>query len=140
MAVSATQIQLLRSSIFNCRPDPAQLLPGQPAINTNATQPGLFFTDSNGALVKVGPCTVSKIPPNTDPAGSPGLTKGELWFDTNRQSLEVWDGVEWRDADPSEIGYARCIIQPTAPDPEIDRKSTRLNSSHEWISRMPSSA
>ena len=24
--------------------------------------------------------------------------------------------------------------------PEIDRKSTRLNSSHEWISRMPSSA
>ena len=26
------------------------------------------------------------------------------------------------------------------PAPEIDRKSTRLNSSHEWISRMPSSA
>ena len=25
-------------------------------------------------------------------------------------------------------------------DPVIDRKSTRLNSSHEWISRMPSSA
>ena len=24
--------------------------------------------------------------------------------------------------------------------PEKDRKSTRLNSSHEWISRMPSSA
>ena len=23
---------------------------------------------------------------------------------------------------------------------ELDRKSTRLNSSHEWISRMPSSA
>ena len=23
---------------------------------------------------------------------------------------------------------------------DIDRKSTRLNSSHEWISRMPSSA
>ena len=25
-------------------------------------------------------------------------------------------------------------------DAEVDRKSTRLNSSHEWISRMPSSA
>ena len=25
-------------------------------------------------------------------------------------------------------------------NPDIDRKSTRLNSSHEWISRMPSSA
>ena len=24
--------------------------------------------------------------------------------------------------------------------PDLDRKSTRLNSSHEWISRMPSSA
>ena len=24
--------------------------------------------------------------------------------------------------------------------PQVDRKSTRLNSSHEWISRMPSSA
>ena len=24
--------------------------------------------------------------------------------------------------------------------PTVDRKSTRLNSSHEWISRMPSSA
>ena len=31
----------------------------------------------------------------------------------------------WRDT------YARC---------KRDRKSTRLNSSHEWISRMPSSA
>ena len=29
------------------------------------------------------------------------------------------------------------IVQPTSPP---DRKSTRLNSSHEWISRMPSSA
>ena len=27
-----------------------------------------------------------------------------------------------------------------AGNPDIDRKSTRLNSSHEWISRMPSSA
>ena len=26
------------------------------------------------------------------------------------------------------------------PSTELDRKSTRLNSSHEWISRMPSSA
>src|ERR1044071_10340735 len=27
-----------------------------------------------------------------------------------------------------------------AGDGDVDRKSTRLNSSHEWISRMPSSA
>ena len=30
------------------------------------------------------------------------------------------------------------IVQP--PDPQTDRKSTRLNSSHERLSRMPSSA
>ena len=34
------------------------------------------------------------------------------------------------------------ITTPERPtdDTTIDRKSTRLNSSHEWISRMPSSA
>ena len=32
------------------------------------------------------------------------------------------------------------IIAPQTRNVVIDRKSTRLNSSHEWISRMPSSA
>ena len=32
------------------------------------------------------------------------------------------------------------IEAPTKNGPTTDRKSTRLNSSHEWISRMPSSA
>ena len=31
-------------------------------------------------------------------------------------------------------------IKTTLPKAKEDRKSTRLNSSHEWISRMPSSA
>ena len=35
-------------------------------------------------------------------------------------------------------GTATLSIQDTKTDE--DRKSTRLNSSHEWISRMPSSA
>ena len=33
------------------------------------------------------------------------------------------------------LDFDVCIATP-----DIDRKSTRLNSSHEWISRMPSSA
>ena len=34
-----------------------------------------------------------------------------------------------------------CLQEVKAmPDQVSDRKSTRLNSSHEWISRMPSSA
>ena len=32
------------------------------------------------------------------------------------------------------------LVGAAALVPAIDRKSTRLNSSHEWISRMPSSA
>ena len=32
------------------------------------------------------------------------------------------------------------VIQGSVVDEKLDRKSTRLNSSHEWISRMPSSA
>ena len=35
-------------------------------------------------------------------------------------------------------GSNRVIYRVTAGS--VDRKSTRLNSSHEWISRMPSSA
>ena len=31
-------------------------------------------------------------------------------------------------------------LEPPVVSSESDRKSTRLNSSHEWISRMPSSA
>ena len=36
--------------------------------------------------------------------------------------------------------YDRSIPFPGWDIPGVDRKSTRLNSSHEWISRMPSSA
>lgn len=119
MAVSATQIQLLRSSIPNCRPDPAQLLPGQPAVNTDANQPGLFFTNSNGSLTKIGPCVVSSVAPNTNPAGSPGNSRGELWFDVEVQTLKIWTGAAWADCDPSEIGYATVIISTTAPDLDL---------------------
>ena len=38
--------------------------------------------------------------------------------------------------DPSHAAGKRALVKPLA----LDRKSTRLNSSHEWISRMPSSA
>ena len=38
-------------------------------------------------------------------------------------------------------GCVRDFLRGEKPvDIDLDRKSTRLNSSHEWISRMPSSA
>ena len=53
--------------------------------------------------------------------------------------------IEPRGCKPREQFVARalaggaCFVVGDAP-PVADRKSTRLNSSHEWISRMPSSA
>ena len=42
--------------------------------------------------------------------------------------------MEYRQTGEFEVG------DTGKPEEIIDRKSTRLNSSHEWISRMPSSA
>jgi microcystin-dependent protein len=119
MSVSATQIQLLRSTVPNFRPDPNQLLPGQPAVNLDASQPGLFFTDSNGNLTKIGPCTVSSVAPNTDSPGSAGNCRGELWFDTEVQTLKVYTGNGWVDCDPSELGFTKVIVQTTPPPLDI---------------------
>ena len=41
------------------------------------------------------------------------------------------------------VGQADALLNSLMANPTLaptDRKSTRLNSSHEWISRMPSSA
>ena len=40
----------------------------------------------------------------------------------------------------ASLAARREVWAATAAGREADRKSTRLNSSHEWISRMPSSA
>ena len=73
---------------------------GQLALNTNNTSPGLFFKDSNGALVKVGPVHVGTTAPNASPAagGSTGNAIGEQWLDTagGTYVFKVWDGSAWR--------------------------------------------
>jgi microcystin-dependent protein len=115
MSVSATQIQFLRSNINNFRPDPYQLLPGQPAVNIDALQPGLFFATNNGTLTKIGPTYVGSTPPNTGGGGTAGNCLGELWFDVEVQTLKVFDGIEWRDCDPSELGFTKVIIATEPP-------------------------
>lgn len=123
MATNRVPIQLLRSEVLNKRPDPVKLLPGQPAVNTNADQPGLFFADSSGTgqLFKVGPCAVGASAPNagaTGTAGQLGNTLGEMWLDTSGDpALKVWDGSQWISVGGgggSANGLA--IISATAPD------------------------
>ena len=118
-----TPVQLLRSEVLNKRPDPAKLLPGQGAVNTNSAQPGFFFADSTGnTLFKVGPCSVGVVAPNTGATGAPGQlgnTRGELWLDTTSTfdrpgpALRVWDGSQWIDAMPYR--YANTIVSDTEP-------------------------
>ena len=69
---------------------------------------------------------------------------------TLRQTLEKWEnnhdlylceinGGNLRNAIPREA-YAICAVPEDAKHDVRDRKSTRLNSSHTTVSRMPSSA
>lgn len=98
----ASSIQLLRSTTARERPLPGSLLEGQPAVNINATEPGLFFKASDGTLVKIGPAAITSDgqPPNTDPAGLTGNSVGELWLDKSLSPpvLKVYDGSAWVDA------------------------------------------
>jgi hypothetical protein len=126
---SVTPVQLLRSQVLNKRPNPAQLLLGQPAVNINSEQPGLFFADeTNATLIKIGPCAVGDTAPNTGATGAPGQlgnTVGELWLDTTSTFdfpgpiLKVWGSrtpgspPEWIDCTPYR--YANTIVSDTEP-------------------------
>jgi hypothetical protein len=120
---NSTPIQVLRSEILNKRPDPDLLLAGQPAVNFNNSQPGMFFADNTGStLFKVGPCAVGTVAPNTGATGAPGSlgnTLGELWLDTTTSfdypgpKLKVWSGSAWINCMP--YTYANTIVASTAP-------------------------
>ena len=96
-------LQHLRSSTADKRPTPAAMSDGQLALNTNLASPGLFFKDSNGDSVKIGPVHVGTTAPNVTPGagGQAGNSKGEQWLDTSssRYVFKIWDGTAWRTED-----------------------------------------
>lgn len=121
MSIKITPIKFLRSLVYNKRPDPSKLLGGQPAVNTNSDQPGLFFRGTDDELIKIGPCAVGEVEPNssTDPNGSGGGTnsKGEMWLDQTASpgpTLKVYDGTEWVNSYP--LTYARVLVSASTPD------------------------
>jgi hypothetical protein len=93
-------LQHLRSSALNKRPNPASMVDGQVAINYASGSPGMFFKDSSGSLVKVGPVHVGSSAPNAVPAsgGTAGNSLGEQWLDTSGGTyvFKIWDGGTWR--------------------------------------------
>ena len=66
-----------------------------------------------------------------DPTGSQ-IGKKESIADTARVLAGMFEGIEYR-------GFGQDIVEELAKYSK-DRKSTRLNSSHDRQSRMPSSA
>lgn len=100
-------IRFLRSSVPHKRPIPSELAVGQPAVNINPNEPGLFLKDSNNSnLFKVGPCHVGPDAPNATPApgGFPGNCKGEQWLDTSNPTnpvLYTWNGSAWKSSGSS---------------------------------------
>ena len=100
-------LQNLRSNTANKRPTASGMVDGQVAINTNATNPGLFFKDASDDIRKVGPVFIGSSAPNNSPAvgGSTGHSIGEQWLDTSgsRYVVKTWDGTAWRDDDSNYL-------------------------------------
>jgi phage-related tail fiber protein len=94
----ASTLKHLRSSTANKRPTASGLADGQIAINTASGTPAMFFKDSNGGVVKVGPAHVGATAPNATPAGSAGNSLGEQWLDNSGGGYRAkyWDGTAWR--------------------------------------------
>jgi len=123
-------LQHLRSSTADKRPDPTAMADGQLAINTESNSPGVFFKDSAGNLVKVGPVHVGTAAPNASPAvgGEAGNSVGEQWLDTTGGTyvFKVWDGTAWQsetgtfvDVNGDTMTGALGIIAGTAAAPGL---------------------
>ena len=71
---------------------------------------------------------------------NPVLLQAEMGYETDTNKAKFGNGVDpWNDLEYFAAGGGTGTGSPIDTFFR-DRKSTRLNSSHEWISRMPSSA
>jgi len=68
---------------------------GELNLNYDASTGGLFYKNSAGTVVKVGPAQVGTTAPNATPAGSSGNSAGEFWYDTAVSTLKVYNGTAW---------------------------------------------
>ena len=89
---------LLRSGNASDRPSGNIFVNGELAINFGAADPGIYFEDSAGGVIKIGPSAYGNNPPNATPVGLAGNSQGELWTDSNTAVyyLKVWNGTSWQ--------------------------------------------
>ena len=86
-----TDIRVLRSTAPSMRPRVSDLESGQPMVNIESSDPGMYFRLDNGTLMKVGPSHVGPSAPNSSPAsgGQTGNSVGETWVDTSNSGLPL---------------------------------------------------
>lgn len=67
-------------------------------MSFGASDPGLYFKDSAGAIRKFGSNHYGTTAPNSAPVGSVGNSVGETWTDSSTSSyyLRVWTGSAWQ--------------------------------------------
>ena len=114
----SVNILLKRSATASKRPVGASMAFGELNLNYDAATGGLYYKDTLGAVVKVGPCQVSATAPNSSPAGSAGNSAGEFWFDSSTGTLKVYDGTAFVEAGGSVqgvTGSAPITVDNTDP-------------------------
>jgi len=109
----ASTVKHLRSSTANKRPTASGLADGQLGINTASGTPGVFFKDSAGTVVKVGPAHVGASAPNVSPAGSAGNSRGELWVNnsTTIHGLNYYTGSAFVNLTPSGTTTVAGLVE-----------------------------
>jgi hypothetical protein len=98
--MTSTPVVLLlkRSGQSADRPSGSAVQGGELALSFGASDPGLYFEDSAGALRKIGPNHYATTAPNTGNVGIAGNSVGETWVDSSTASyyLKVWTGSTWQ--------------------------------------------
>lgn len=110
------RVQLKRSSILGKRPNNQYLEPGELALNTNQSDPGLFFETNTGDIAKVGPTHIGINPPTTEVGYGPG----ETWLDSGNGTMNIWVPVfnKWMPIQAPLFGGATTAIFVGSEFPE----------------------
>ena len=111
--MSAVKLIFKRSSILGKRPTGENLEPGEIGLNTNPTEPGLYFEVNDGSVVKAGPTAYLPEQPTPTPA------RGELWVNKVTNTLSVGTDLnQWEKVAAPFLGGTSGYTVFVAPEYE----------------------